>query len=296
MAQEATPEKMPEKHRALPARNRQRPFLLKKSQIRGFLAGLKASGRAEGTLKKYRSDLTRFFDFLGPEKWVYADSLPRWKQDMITAGYAGRSINASIVAVNSLYDYLGCWEWQLFDWMDLPEAETPELTRDQYHRLLQEARNQENIQLYLMVKLLGSTELTPGELPLVTREAVNDGAVTGKKRGGSETVPLPEALRLDLLDFAVHRGIRSGPVFLGSNGKPIDRTIVSKLIASLGEDACLPAGAANPRNLRRMYLETLAEFQEEARRWVARSYAQLLQAEEADWGWRIREDLGGTTS
>ncbi len=291
MAQEAMPGKFTEKHRAIPAKNRQRPFPLKKSQIHNFLADMKAGGKAEGTLKKYRSDINRFYDFLGEEKWVYADSLPRWREDMINAGYAGRSINSSIVAVNSLYDFLGCWEWQLFDWLELKQDEPQELTRQQYHRLLQEARKKENVQQYLLVKLLACTELTPGDLPLVTREAVNTGVVTGKKRGGQENVPLPESLRRDLLEFAVHRGIRSGPVFLGLNGKCIDRTIVSKYISNLGEAAGLPAGAANPRNLRRLYLNTLSQFQRQAEAWIARSYSRLLDEEEADHGWHIRDTL-----
>ncbi len=291
MAQEAMPGKSAEKHRAIPAKNRQRPFPLKKSQIRAFLTDMKASGKAEGTVKKYSADITRFYDFLGEEKWVYSDSLIRWKADMINAGYAERSINASIVAVNSLFDFLGCWEWQLFDWMELKQDETPDMTRQQYHQLLQEARKKENVQQYLLVKLLTCTELTPGELSLVTREAINKGVVTGKKRGGQENVPLPESLRKDLLEFAIHRGVRSGPVFLGLNGKCMDRTMVSRHISLLGEDAGLPAGVANPRNLRRLYLNTLAQFQKQADAWIAQSYKHLLEEEEETHGWRIRESL-----
>ncbi len=278
--------------RKVPHRNRQRPFRLKESQIRSYLDRLKADGRAENTLLKYRTALNQFFDFLGPDKWVYAQSLPQWKQSLITQGYADRSINTNIVAVNGLYDYLGCWEWQLREWMELKEQESPELSRQEYLLLLEEAKKQENIQLYLLVKVLACTELTPGDIGLLSREAVNDGAVVGKTRGIQGDLTIPDPLRDDLLNYAMHMGIRSGPVFLGAGKKPLGRTVISRMIALLGEDAGLEPGKANPRNLRRLYLDTLAEFREEADRWVRSSYRALLAEEEHRVGWRIWTGLG----
>ncbi len=277
-----------EKRRSSQLRNRQRPFSLKKAQLRQFLKELGENGRAEETIKKYRSDLNRFYEFLGEEKWVFPDSLTRWRSSMIADGYAPRSINASLAAVNSFYDSIGCWEWQCTDWMELKESGTPELSREEYLQLLQEARKQENIQLYLLVKVLACTELTPSEIPLLTREAVNEGVVTGKKRGGQENVSLPEPLQRDLLNFAVHRSIRSGPVFLNGSRKCLTRTVISKQIGTLGEDIGLEAGKANPRNLRRLYLSTLGEYEKQAQAWVRESYLRQLSGEEDSIGWRIR--------
>ncbi len=286
MPEEVLVETTAEKKRTNPSRSRQRPFPLKKTQIRQFLKQLQENGRAEETIRKYRSDISRFYDFLGEEKWVFPDSLPRWRESMIAEGYAARSINASIVAVNSFYDSIGCWEWQCSDWMELTQTEGPELSREEYRALLWEARKQEKIQLYLLIKILACTELTPSEIPLVTREAVNQGIVTGKKRGGQESVPLPRTLREDLLDYAMHRSIRSGPIFLSGGKKALPRTVISKQIAQLGEDLGLEAGKANPRNLRRLYLSTLSEYEQQARAWIAESYARQLEEEETTIGWR----------
>ncbi len=272
------------------SKGKQRPFRLKASQLRSFLTSMQANGRTESTIKKYRNDLNRFYDFLGEDKWVYAHSLPQWKESMIAQGYAERTINSSVVAVNNLYDYLGCWEWQCFEWMKLKKTEGPELTREEYLLLLKEARRQENSQLYLLIKVMATTDLTPGDMPLLTRETVNQGWVTGKTRGTKqERIFLPAQLQEDLLDYAMHHGIKSGPLFLNASQKCMERTNMTRLIAQLGEDIGLSPGKANPRNLRKMYLSTMEEYRLRAEAWVASSYVQLLGQEENSIGWRVRQ-------
>ncbi len=269
------------------ARKRTKPFDLRESDIEKYLAAMKKAGRTEGTLTKYRSDLNRFYDFLGESKVIYPDTLAHWKQSMLEVGYAPRTVNASVVAANGFLNFIGCRDWQLFDWMELDEADAPELTREDYQRLLHEAKRQENVQLYLIVKTLGCTDLVPSDLLLLTREAVNSGVVSGRMRGAQREVVLPELLREDLLDYSMQRRIKSGPIFLNRNHNPHNRSVIGKMINDLGDEAGLEPGKANARNLRRLYLNTLGEFQKKADDWVARSYIQLLHEEEAQVGWRV---------
>ncbi len=270
------------------SRKELKPFRLEKKHIRGFLTQMEKEGKSEGTIRKYRGDLNRFYIFLNDDKWIYPDSLPRWRDSMVGDGYAGRSVNASVVAINSFYDYLGCWEWKLFDWEELSEPEGPELTREEYLQLLSEAKKQENIQLYLLVKVLAQTELTPSDIPFLTREAVNEGYVELTKRGESRIVRMPKVLGEELRNFSVYRCIRTGPIFLNSAQKPFTRTVISRMIAILGSDVGLESGKANPRNLRRMYLNTMEEFQRQADAWIQESYTALIQKEESSIGWHIK--------
>ncbi len=269
-------------------RSGQRPFQLKEPQLRAYLASLKEEGRAKSTLQRYRTALNQFYQFLGPEKWVYAHSLPQWQESLLAQGYADRSVNSCLATINGLYGYLGCWEWQVFDWREPPQAQGPELTRQEYLTLLEEARRQENIQLYLLTKVMATTDLTPGDMPLLTREAVNDGLITGKTRGAQGTVELPGCLRQDLLEYALQHGIRSGPLFLSANRKCLDRTVISRQIALLGEAAGLEPGKANPRNLRKLHLTTLERYRKQAEEWVRSSYDALLDQEEAAAAWYTR--------
>ncbi len=268
-------------------RQRTKPYEIHHSDISNYLAQIKKSGRTDATISKYRTDLKRFEDFIGAEQLIYPETPANWRQSMIDNGYAPRTVNSSIVALNGFLNYVGCREWQLFDWLDLEDADGPELNREDYQQLLREAVQEENIQLYLIVKTLACTDLTPSDLKLVTKDAVKCGIVHGRMRGSIREVVLPDLLRNDLFDFAVHRGIKSGPIFLNGGGKPYNRTVISNLISSLGASAGLEPGKANPRNLRRLYQNTLGEFQTKATAWVENSYIQLLKKEETYVGWRV---------
>ncbi len=265
-------------------KKRTKPCTLYELDIEKFLMQMKKDGRSDGTLSKYRSDLNRFRGFLGMEGIIYPDSLLRWKGEMLEAGYAPRTINGSIVAVNQLYEYIGCRDWQLFERIDLPENDAPELTREEYRDLLLEARKQENVQLYLIVKTLACTDLTPSDLPFLTREAVNEGKVRIKKK----EIFLPDHLREELLDYAMQHGLKRGAIFINRNRNPHDRVVITRQIAALGDEAGLEPGKANPRNLRRLHLNTLAELQKQADAWIFNSYRELLEGEEKNCGWRIR--------
>ncbi len=275
-----------EKRRKTTVRKRSKPYEMRSSDVTAFLEKVRKDGRSESTLAKYQCDLNRFYEYLDEDKLVLPDTLPQWKQCMLDSGYAARTINSNIVAINRFYEYVGCRDWQLFEWMDLPENDAPELSREDYLQLLQEARKGENIQYYLIIKILASTDLTPGDMPLLTREAVNAGIVSGKTRGGQPELILPATLREDLLNYAVQRGIKTGPIFLNSKGRPHSRSIIAKQIADLGYEIGLEPGKANPRNLRRLHLNTLSEFQRKADDWVKNSYQQLLDEEENSIGWR----------
>ncbi len=137
------------------------------------------------------------------------------------------------------------------------------------------------------ISILACTDLVPSDLVLLTREAVNEGVVKGKMRGTDRVIELPSSLQEDLRDYTIYRGIRSGPVFLNGSGNPYGRTVITKMIGILGNDIDLEPGKATPRNLHRLYLSTLDDFQRKADAWVADSYIKLLNEEETTIGWRV---------
>ncbi len=272
---------------------RQRVFRLTAPQIRKYLVELERSGRDKTTVARYRAAANRFLSFLGEEQWVYADSLAQWKQFLIDSELKPRTINASITAVNTLLHYLGYRQLQYFDWLPIedaqPEAQEEDgLSREEYLKLLGEAKRQENMQAYLIIKVLACTPLYITDLAKLTREGVEAGVLPGTALKGCGDIALPEALRLELREYAIYRGIHSGPIFLGVTGKPAHRSALYKVIITIAEAAGIPAGRATAMNLRRMYQQTMASFQAKADAWVERSYEALLQEEEAVCGWLMR--------
>ncbi len=276
-----------EAEKAFAQRNKAESFLLTKQLVRDFLQQKEQEGKSRQTVTSYRQSLSCFFGFLEEDKIVTERSLIQWKESMTREGYATGTINCRISAVNSLFDYLGRRNWQVTDWTPAVPPEKQELTRDAYFALLKRAREQENIQRYLLVKVLGCTDLTPGDLPLLTREAVHKGVVAGKVRGCSGDVILPQPLQAELLEYARQRGIETGPLFLNGSCSCYNRSAVTKIIQTLAEEVGLEPGLANPRNLRRLHLSTQADFQKRADAWAAEQYEKLLLLEENTIGWTM---------
>jgi len=271
------------------AARRQQMFLLSQAQIQRFLTHLEEDGWTKGTVQKYRADISRFHQFLPKDKRVARDALARWREHLLQDGYSARTINSSVSSVNSLLDYLGRRDWQSREWVEVRESAGPELTREEYLRLLEEAKRQEDIQIYLLVKTLVCTGLFREGLPALTREAVNSGAVAVNKRRNcrDRQLTLPAQLRDELLDYAMRKRIRSGPVFRMEDGSPMRASTAGDRITALGKAAGLEPGRANARNLKRLYQRTCAAFQREADRWVEESYTRLLASEEERIGWRV---------
>lgn len=260
-------------------------FPLTEKQIRTFLATHAKSGCTEETIRQYQAAIKSFYEFLPENKCVLRGSLENWQEALSEQGYSTRTILARVSAVNMLMDFLGRRDFQYHVKLDRPEAELPVLTRDEYIQLLQEAKRQEDITLYLLVKTFAVAGMSIQNLDDLTREAIDCGIVKTERKRYSQTLVLPAPLRQELLDYAMREGIRTGPVFRTKNKKTFNRSVVTTMISKLGEAAGLEPGKANPRSLKRLYQNTFADYQRQADAWMANRYARLLEEEEVQVGW-----------
>ncbi len=265
--------------------DRRPSFRLSQKQIQKFLAAHAESGCAKETIRRYRAALLSFHAFLPESGMVSRNSLAQWQTVLLEQGYSSRTVSARTSAVNALLDYLGRRDYQCHLKAERPEADLPDLSRTEYIRLLQEAKRQEDITLYLLVKTFAVAGLSVQSLSDLTREAVDCGMVRTERKLYSQTVVLPAMLRRELLDYAMRKGVRSAPVFRTRTGRPFSRSAVTKMISRLGEEAGLEPGKANPRSLKRLYQNTFAEYQRQADKWMKETYTQLLEGEERAVGW-----------
>lgn len=260
-------------------------FRLTEKQIRQFLAAHAGSGCGKNTIQQYQYALSSFYDFLPEDKRISRDTLSRWTDALTEQGYSPRTVCTRLSAVNALLDFLGRRDFQWRLKLERSEADAADLTREEYLRLLQEAKRQENITLYLLVKTFAVAGLPVQCLDNLTREAVDSGTIQTERKLYHQTVPLPPMLRRELLDYAMREGVRSGPVFRTGSGAPLHRSTVSYMISRLGRDAGLEPGKANPRSLKRLHQNTFAEYQRQADEWMRDTYAKLLAEEEEVAGW-----------
>ena len=253
--------------------------------LEAFLERQRTKSTTEETVKRYRHALELLYDDLPPDKEVRRGTLSQWRESLLARGYAPRTVNVSISAANSLLAYLGRREFQLMERLEPEQEIRPELTRTEYLRLLSTARALGKEQLYLLVKVFGSTGLPVQALPKVTVEAARAGCVVLEQAGSRQSVHLPDCLRGELLEFSRRTGRRTGPVFVTGSGPPLGRTNGTDGIRKLCAAAQVPEEKGNPRCLRRLYQTTRAGIEANISLLVEQAHDRLVEKEQLDIGW-----------
>lgn len=256
-------------------------------QIRDFLAYQQVQGYAAASIANYERSLRMFYTSLPPDKLVCRKAVRSWYDGLIKHGYAPRTINCHVSAVNSFFAYLDRRELQIPQHIDIDEQDQPELTREEYHRLLITARKKGKIRLYLLIKVLVVTGVTLQNLSAVTVEALHNGYIPGGK--GKMNIFFPDFLQKELLQYAADNGIEAGGIFVTRNGKPISRVAVSGMIRRLCEDTGIEPSKGNPRCLKRLYNATKEEIEEKVRIIAEAEYRRLLEEEDQQAGWGIAD-------
>ena len=195
-------------------------------------------------------------------------------------GYSPSTVNSCTATVNSLLEFAGRQDLQTRQIPINVETPSPELTRNEYLRLLQAAKLLEKRQTYLLVLLFGTMDLPLRSLSCMTVEAVQKGWVFVPQR-----LRVPPCLRAELLAYAGERGIGSGPVFCTRYGKLMDRGNINVRIQSLARDARVPAEKCNPRCLRKLCTATQESIRANLELLAEQTYDRLLENEALTVGW-----------
>ena len=262
-----------------------RTVAVTEAQIMEYVASLTERGCVDGSVKKYEHDLMQFYQFLPPGKQIASGTLKAWRSALLKQGYAPRTVNACISAGNSFLAWLGCRDLQLMGQLAVDDVQ-PELTRNEYLRLLSAARQLGKERTYLLVKAFAVTGLSVQELPRLTVEAVRENQVTSLSGSSRRMVALPTCLREELLNYARQEYIASGPIFVTRTGKLINRTAVTACIQGLAPTARVAPEKCNPRCLRKLYLSTVAQIRANVQILVEQSHERLLEQEQMLVGWR----------
>lgn len=259
--------------------------LLTLAGIDRFMRTCQAEGRAEGTLQWYRRGLQHLYDDLPEDKTIRHGTLERWREMLIKEGYAPSTINSFLSVNNAYLDFVGHREYQLADQLKLKTEVKPELTRNEYLRLLQTARVLGKERVYLLVKLFASTGLTVQELSKVTVAVVEEGELTADSNRTKQVLRIPEGLQKELLEYVKRIGCLKGPIFLTKEGTPMSRTYVSTIIRQLCAAAKVPEEKGNPRCLKRLYQSTRTNIERNIALLVEQAYSRLLEQEQMEIGW-----------
>ena len=255
---------------------------LSPEEIEGFLHSLEAKGRIAETLKWYRRGLTHLYRALPEDRRIRRGTLAWWRETLRREGYAPSTVNLFLSVANSYVEYQGCREYQLVGQLKREEKAQPELSREEYLRLLRTAKALERERAYLLVKVFASTGVGVQELPAVTVEAARAWRL---ELPGGRAVHVAESLCGELLAYAEREGRGRGPVFVDRTGKPMSRTNVTNGVKQLCQAAGVPEEKGSPRCLRRLYQSTREELEARAARWVDQAMDRILLREQKAVAW-----------
>ena len=228
--------------------------ILSNEKLEQFRVYLRQEEKSKNTVEKYLRDAAAFAAACPGS--VTKEAVITYKQRLIDAGYAVRSINSMLASINSLFSFFGWYELRIKALRVQQQVFCPEekeLTRAEYERLCRAADRKHNDRLSLILQTVCATGIRVSELAFVTAEAVRRGDTTISLKGKTRRIFLVRQLQRKLLCYLRSQKISSGPVFVTKTGRPLDRTNIWREMKNLCVEAEVDPQKVFPHNLRHLF-------------------------------------------
>ena len=159
--------------------------ILTEKIIGDFSCCLKSEEKSENTLEKYLRDVRAFAAYLGGAA-VTKETVIAYKNKLLSENYAVRSVNSMLASLNSLFAFLGwtdCRVKSIKLQRQIYCSEERELTKAEYMRLVNTAKQKGNERLNLILQTICGTGIRVSELQYITVEAVKCGEAIVSLKG-----------------------------------------------------------------------------------------------------------------
>ncbi|MBQ8536044.1 MAG: tyrosine-type recombinase/integrase [Clostridia bacterium] len=210
---------------------------------------------SQHTVDKYLRDIRRLAEIVGNEL-SQMEQLLSFKQELHKRGYAVRSINSILSAVNHFTRVFGHPEWKL-RFLKVQRSTfangQKEIARRDYERLVKTAEERGDERLSLLLQTLCATGIRVSELRAITVESLRTGMVEIYSKAKIRVILIPRSLCVKLQAYCASRRIGAGCVFITRKGKPLDRSSIWKQMKRLSKQAKVTAGKVFPHNLRHLF-------------------------------------------
>ena len=261
-------------------------YVLTRSDIDLYLQDVASRGCKQGTLENYRRSLLNFFDWLPEGKRVSREKVYEY-QEYLIGKYTSRTVNMKMTAINGILGFLDLREYQSTVKASVDDtAIQPELSRNEYLRMLSAAKAIGDERLYLIIKLFGKTGIAVQEFDKVTVEAVRSGTIVTFPNRNRLALRIPACVQSELLEYAKEKGVKSGPIFLTREGRPLGRTTLSNMVPHIARYAKVEENKCTPRCLQKLYAETWDTIKSNVNVMLQMTYDKLLEQEQVIYGWQ----------
>ena len=229
--------------------------ILTSKAVQSFKKYLREEEKSANTIEKYLRDVRAFAEYLcGAE--VTKEAVIAYKSKLLAESYAVRSINSMLASLNGLFSFLGwtdCRVKSIKLQRQIYCPEEKELTKAEYMRLVNAAKQKGNERLNLILQTICGTGIRVSELQFITVEAVKNGEAIVSLKGKTRSVFIVKELQKKLLRYAAEQGISSGTIFITRTGRPMSRTNIWREMKGLCEQAGVNPKKVFPHNLRHLF-------------------------------------------
>ena len=235
----------------------------KKSEQEEFRLYLVSQERSENTVEKYLRDVRRFCAHIGKDTIgdIEREDVLCYKKWLLER-YKTASVNSMLAALNCCFRFLkrdelcvqNCCVQRLFF-----AQEEREMSREEYFCLVREARRQGMEREAAILQTMASTGVRVSELRWITVEAAGRGYARIRMKGKERIILLPPSLRERLLAYCASCGIEEGSIFITSQGTPVDRRQIWRVMKRLCRASGVAESKGFPHNLRHLFARTYYE-------------------------------------
>lgn len=233
--------------------------------IQQFKNNLRMEEKSQNTIEKYIRDVKAFSEYVG-SKEISKELAIAYKQHLQDNGYAARSINSVIASLNALFGFMELYDFRIKSiklQRQIYCSEEKELTKAEYVRLINTAKQKGNERLNLIIQTICGTGIRVSELQFITVDAVKCGVATVSLKGKTRSVFIVKELKKKLLRYTEEQNIKSGCIFITRTGKPMSRTNIWREMKSLCEQANVNPNKVFPHNLRHLFARTFYSIEKD---------------------------------
>ncbi len=231
--------------------------IITKSMIGDFANYLRSDEKSNNTIEKYLRDVRAFFEFAGAGE-INKAVVMEFKASLVES-YEITSANSMIAAVNAFLRFMGWVDCCIKQFKVQKKAfcsEEKELTKAEYVRLVNTAKQKGNERLNLILQTICGTGIRVSELQFITVEAVRKGEAVVSCKNKTRTVFIVRELQKKLLNYIKTKGITTGCIFVTKSGKPMSRCNIWREMKALCEQAGVSPDKVFPHNLRHLFART----------------------------------------
>ena len=220
-----------------------------------FVDTLSELEKSVSTIEKYRRDIETFRRWIGRGTEVTKNVVIRFKQ-MLREKYRLSSANSILSALNMFFRVMDWTECRVMTFKTQRatfRSEQKELSVDEYHRLLDAAREKGDVQILRIMETIAGTGIRISELPFITVEALDTRRALVSLKGKTREVLIPAKLCRKLRRYCRERGIKKGSIFITRSGNPLDRSNSLHRMKALSGAAGVDREKIFPHNFRHFF-------------------------------------------